>query len=335
MNRRRSSPLGIVVVLIAVGITFWQSSRRSGSPPPSAGTPPRAESRREPRQSAPRAPKTASVDARTDAQMLLGNPDGATPDPGNRTRYLIRRPQYALSYNDDWRFPNWVSWRVGREDIGTLDRGDFAPDPDLPDGFTRITPRDYTNTGYDRGHNCPSKDRTVRPEDNEAVFFMTNMTPQLHGMNAGAWENLERYTRELVADGNECYVVCGHGFDRGEPGRRVGPRKIAVPDFGWKVVVVLPEADGDDLARIDAGTRVIAVKMPNARGLDRDPWDKYVVPAAEIERATGLRLFDALPEKVATALKAKIDDGASGSFSSSSRSGAARRSGRGQGSFGR
>lgn len=38
------------------------------------------------------------------------------------------------------------------------------------------------------GHNCPHKDRSRSRQDNQVVFYMSNMTPQKHGMNGGPWE---------------------------------------------------------------------------------------------------------------------------------------------------
>jgi hypothetical protein len=43
---------------------------------------------------------TTATGAPASAQMLLGNPSGATTDPGNRANYLMLKPYYALSYND-------------------------------------------------------------------------------------------------------------------------------------------------------------------------------------------------------------------------------------------
>jgi endonuclease G len=237
--------------------------------------------------------------------MLWGNPDGAKPNPGSREKYLLTRPQYALSYNETLRFPNWVAWHLGAADMGSTPRGNFAPDPLLPAAFTRITPRDYTGTGYDRGHNCPSGDRTATKADNDATFYMTNMTPQTHAMNAGPWENLESYCRELAKSGSECYIVCGHGFDKGKTRSTVGPAAIAVPDWGWKVVVVLPEGAGDDRRRITKATRVIAVKMPNAQIPESDPWQKYTVTPAEIEGATGLKFFHRIAQRCGGRFEAK------------------------------
>src|SRR3569833_809062 len=90
------------------------------------------------------------------AQLLLGNLDGVRPDPAVHEHFLIQRPQYALSYNDRLRFPNWVAWHLNASDIGSVARGQFHPDSSLPSGFTVVLPSDYTRRGYDRGHSCPS-----------------------------------------------------------------------------------------------------------------------------------------------------------------------------------
>jgi len=244
------------------------------------------------------------------SQMLLGNLDNAMSSADNREHFLIQTPQYSLSYNDTLHFPNWVAWHLNAGDVGSTSRGVFQPDTSLPSGFTVITPNDYTRTGYDRGHNCPSADRSDTRANNDAVFKMTNMTPQAHGLNAGPWEQLESYCRTLAKQGNELYIVCGHGFSA-PTHETVGRARIAVPDFGWKVVVVLPDRSGNDLNRITAQTRVIAVKMPNINTISKQVWTRYLVTPAQIEQAAGLHLFTALPTQVATALKAKLDAGGS------------------------
>lgn len=248
------------------------------------------------------------ADTVAQSQMLLGNPDNATAATTNKEHYLMQSNQYALSYNNTLRFPNWVAWHLNAGDVGSTSRGQFQPDTSLPAGFTVITPNDYTRSGYDRGHNCPSADRSDTRANNDAVFKMTNMTPQAHGLNAGPWERLESYCRDLAKSGNELYIVCGHGFS--SPSHQtVGRAQIAVPDFGWKVIVVIPDQSGNDLNRITAQTRVIAVKMPNINTVSKEDWKRYTVQPAEIEQATGLHFFTALPTQVAAALRVKQDGG--------------------------
>ena len=244
-------------------------------------------------------------------QMVLGNPDGAVPAASSPAKYLIQRPEYALSFNDSLHFPNWVAWHLSSADLGMASRGDFKTDTTLPAGFTRITTNDYTGTGYDRGHNCPSGDRTITDINNDQVFYMTNITPQTHEMNGGPWAGLEDYCRTLVGGDRELLIYCGHGFT--SPNRTViGPQSIAVPDFGWKIVVVLPLSTNtstrDLLSRVTMRTRVIAVRMPNTTSTSGS-WTRYITSVSAIESATGLVFFDKVPTKTAAALKTKVDSG--------------------------
>ena len=251
---------------------------------------------------------SALADSDLRAQMLLGNPDNAVATGLNRNHFLIRRRQYSLSYNDTLHFPNWVSWHLNASDVGNTSRGQFRPDLGLPKRFYQVVPGDYTRSGYDRGHNCPSGDRSDTPENNDAVFVMTNITPQAHGLNGGPWEQLESYCRDLAKQGNELYIVCGHGFSS-PTHDTIGPAKIAVPDFAWKVVVVLPNKRGSDLRRMTPRTRVIAVKMPNINTVSGRQWAEYIVTAAEIEKATGLQLFSNIPVATAGAFRTRQDQG--------------------------
>src|SRR5438132_4003901 len=84
--------------------------------------------------------------------LVMGNPSGATTDPAKPDDYLMRKPYFALSYNDGKGTPNWVSWRLQESDLGPAPRSEFFPDPDLPQGFRRVRPADYTGSGFDRGH---------------------------------------------------------------------------------------------------------------------------------------------------------------------------------------
>ena len=63
----------------------------------------------------------------------------------------------------------------------------------------RVFPVDYTRSGYDRGHLCPSSHRTRDSETNAATFLMTNMHPQVHALTAGPWKSAETYERNLAA----------------------------------------------------------------------------------------------------------------------------------------
>ena len=108
---------------------------------------------------------------------------------------------FALSYNNSKGTPNWVSWRLTADDIGSAPRVAFYPDEDLPTGFVRITPKDYTGSGFDRGHMCNHSDRSATPDSSHATFVMSNMVPQSPYVNQKAWDQLEAYCRQLAQQG--------------------------------------------------------------------------------------------------------------------------------------
>jgi endonuclease G len=241
--------------------------------------------------------------------LRFGMPAPAKPDPSSREAYLIERPQYALSYNDRSRTPNWVSWRLRAEDIGHAQRGAFEPDPLLPRGFARVTSHAYDGSGFDRGHMCPAKDRSATQQDCDATFLMTNVVPQSPASNQHGWERLESYCRDLTKRGHVLHICCGPvgvgGVGKNGPADEIGKGRlsVAVPHELWKVVVVLPGEDAEPRRN----TRVIALLMPNDQTVGYE-WAKYRVTARAIERRTGLRFFQGMPEEVAEALRDHLDE---------------------------
>ena len=247
--------------------------------------------------------KLADQNDSNDGNLLLGNPTKAGKDPDN---YLLARPQYTLSYNRARGGPNWVAWHIDAQDLGSAGRSDnFRPDPDLPAAW-QIGPGDYRGSGYDRGHVCPSGDRTDSRADNEVTFYMSNMLPQTAELNRAVWADFENELRDIVRQGNEIYVMAGGAGQSGS----IAGGKVAIPKVCWKIALILP-AGKNDLGRINAQTRVIAVAMPNVaqQKLKDSQWSDYLVTVQKLGDATKLNFFSTLPPNVQSALKAKKDGG--------------------------
>ncbi|MCC2545150.1 DNA/RNA non-specific endonuclease [Hymenobacter sp. BT175] len=262
---------------------------------------------------APSAAATARAEAvvvNHDDNMALGNPSGATGSTANVSNYLMVKPQYTLSYHRDRGIPNWVSWHLTLASMGEAPRqDDFRADPALPRGWYAVSPRSYSGAGFDKGHNCPSADRTTDLDANSATFLMTNMIPQAPHNNQQTWGDLEEYTRSLVKKGQEVYVVMGC-YGKGGTGSKgfaatLDNGRVTVPARIWKVLVILPEGD-DDLRRIGAGqAKVLAVDTPNDNSLSPD-WRGYLTSVDKIEAATGLDLLSKLPVEVQARLEAPV-----------------------------
>ena len=239
-------------------------------------------------------------------QMQLGNPTAATVDTNNHTHYLIQKTQYSMDYNDTTHQANWVSWSYTSTDTGSTSRQDsYRADTNLPAGFTRIGSATF-GTGYDRGHMCPSADRTTSVADNDATFFMSNMIPQASKNNQGLWATFETYCRSLASGGSEVLITCGPG-DFGTSSISNG---MKLPGSVWKLIVVAPSGTALASSKVTTDCRVIAINTPNTASVGSN-WVNYITTVEEIEAATGYTFFSSLPTSVARYLR-KVKDTGSG-----------------------
>ena len=224
--------------------------------------------------------------------LIFGNPSGATANIANENNYLMPKPQYTLSYNRSKATPNWVAWRLDSSWIGTAPRqDDYRPDPSLPNGWYQVLDADYSGSGYDRGHMCPSGDRTNSIPNNSATFLMTNFIPQTSANNQGPWEEFETYCRSLAGQGNEIYIITGPVGSVGT----IAQGRIVVPQYTWKVVLVLPNGN-NDVQRVTKATRAFGIVVPNFPPLNIDtPWRTFRVTVDAVENITGFDFFSAIP----------------------------------------
>jgi endonuclease G, mitochondrial len=297
LDQRAQVMVLALLLVLATAFYFFQQRSAHEAPPSTAAT----------------LPVPDPVAASYTADMLLGNPSGATADPADRNNYLMIKPHFALAYNDQLKTANWVSWRLTRFDLGSAPRkSSFDPDPDLPAHFYRVTHRDYSASGFDRGHLCPHADRAASIDMSFQTFVMTNIIPQSHKLNERAWANLENYCRDLVRRGQRLYIIAGPtgrgGLGSAGPREAIGRGQVNVPAACWKVIVIVNEDGGaDDLVKITRQTRVIAVIMPNNDSAVGEVWAMFRTRPAEIEDRAHLNFFQRLQPDVAAALRQKID----------------------------
>ena len=241
-------------------------------------------------------------------QMQLGNPSGATTDTNNHNHYLIQRTVEAIDYSDALGEPNWASWDLTAGDVGSATRSTtYYTDTNLPPNFTRVTTAEYNGVGnidFNRGHLCPSEDRTDTASNNKLVFFMSNIMPQSGPNNQGVWENLESDCRTFASAGNELLIMCGpSGF-----GPSTIPSGMAyIGSNVWKIAVIVPTNSGTALSRLSVTNRVIAVSIPNVTNGLSSSWQTYVTSAQQIEHDTGFTFFSAVPANIAAVFRAKVD----------------------------
>ena len=250
--------------------------------------------------------------ATQDSNLTFGNPSNATTS--NPNNYFLAKPDFSISYNNSNGTSNWVSWHLSSAWTGDTPRCNcFKRDTDLPSNFFRAVTSDYTNSGFDRGHICPSADRNGSADSNENTYFMTNIAPQAPDNNRRTWVNFENYLRSLILEGNEVHILAGvigsGGTGSNGFASTIDNGNITVPDSFWKVALILPNGS-DDINRVNTSTRVIAINVPNDQGIDSD-WTQFKTTVNSIENLTGYDLFENIPNSIESVLESNIDNGPS------------------------
>ncbi len=234
--------------------------------------------------------------------LALGNPSQARVVLANSNNYLMKKPQFALSYNRSKGIPNWVSWQLDQTWLGDIDRrNDFRADQSLPAQWEKVEPRDYTRSGYDRGHMTPSGDRTNSEINNSATFVMTNIVPQRPDNNRGPWVDLENYCRGLVDEGKALFIIAGGYGEQAE----IAKGKVIPPQNLWKIIVVMDKT-GLGVPAISLTTPVIAVDIPNKQGIKTHEWKRYIVTVDSLEKNTGYNFLSNIPEPIQNRLENQI-----------------------------
>ena len=208
----------------------------------------------------------------------------------SRGGQIISRTGFTLSYDADYKTPQWVAWELTDAEVeGTVARDkDFEPDPDVRGA--KAYPKDYTNSGYDRGHMAPAADMKWSEQAMSESFYMSNVCPQNRNLNRGDWKDLEETAREWAQLYGRVWIAAGPIYSSKSP-ERIGTHKVAVPDAFFKVLLTdYPE-----------NPRAYGFVFKNEAG-SRD-LNYYLLTVDEVEELTHMDFFSALPDDVEDAIE--------------------------------
>ena len=122
-------------------------------------------------------------------------------------------------------------------------------------------------------------------------FVMTNMCPQDHSLNSGAWNTLENKERNWAARDSAIVIVAGPIYEPADT-KRIGKAGVRVPSGFYKVL----------LAPYVKEPRSIAFIYPNMSSPGN--MEKYVTTVDEVEKLTGLDFFCNLPDSIENKVEA-------------------------------
>jgi len=239
---------------------------------------------------------SAGVQTTTAAPASVNSDSGLLEIPvlkESRPEQIIEHTGYTVSYNSDWCVPNWVAYELTREEArGTLPRAEhFEPDPDVKGSSSNY--RDYSRSGYSRGHMAPAGDMKWDATAMRESFYLSNICPQDHNLNDGDWKDLEEQARIWANRYGSVYIACGPIMSDNPD--VIGYNNVAVPDAFYKVL----------LCKINGQWQAVGFVFDNKPG--HKHLRNYVKSVDEVERITGIDFFPALDDKIENAIEAKAD----------------------------
>ena len=200
---------------------------------------------------------------------------------------------YVVGYDNQRRDPAWCCYKLSK--VSSL-----RPPP-RPKGFAvdmrtraRVNTRDYTGSGYDRGHNAPNRAIGIcfGEQAQLETFLMSNILPESKPLNEQVWEHLE--TSEILNYAQRygsVWVITGPVF--GVEGKQL-VSGVVVPDACYKILV--REDDGKP--------SVLAFEIPQSVHGNEEVGD-FLQPVRKIEQDTGLDFMGELPAEVQNRLEAQ------------------------------
>lgn len=142
---------------------------------------------------------------------------------------------------------------------------------------------------------APAADMRWSEEAMKESFYMTNMCPQLHSLNAGDWKSLEELARDWAKKYGNIYIATGPIVGR-QPQTIGKARKIVVPEAFYKVL--LRRKGNGEWASIGFVMENKAVSKPLLT---------YMQSVDEVEKLTGIDFFYNLPDDIEEGIEADFN----------------------------
>ncbi len=229
---------------------------------------------------------SAKTPLKQDAKLEL--PASASHD------LIITHIGYTASYNQEWLISNWVAYELTREELEGKEKGEtsFQWDPEIKG--RQAWREDYSGSGWDKGHLIPRADLRWSAKAYSESFYFTNICPQNHDFNAGAWLTTENMARRIARQYGSVYVVCGPLVYDNQYGT-IGEHKVVVPDAFFKAFLICDEGEYS----------AIGIVMNNSS--ERQNLKSCTMTVDELENKCGFDLFHGLNSAIQEDVEAIVD----------------------------
>lgn len=207
---------------------------------------------------------------------------------------------FSVEWDCDKRSQRWTCYQMHKGYSGKYTRvSNFYFDTTNLNSNEYWGEYKYFPDGYDRGHICPSGDRTASKEMNAQTFVMTNMQPQYHKFNGfddsgnnGLWVRMENQLRKWAdkLSATDTIFVCKGGTIDSEANiiTRIGG-KLIVPKYFYMAI----------LRKSSFGYAGMAFwSEQKNEWRTNETLGSHAISIAELEKRTGIDFFCNLPDDV-------------------------------------
>ncbi|MBP5474458.1 MAG: DNA/RNA non-specific endonuclease [Bacteroidales bacterium] len=201
---------------------------------------------------------------------------------------------FTSSYNHQLLLPNWVAYELTAEETQGNSKGkeSFSWDPKL--SGRQANREDYKNDQqWDKGHMAPKADMKWSTQAYEESFYLSNICPQNHTLNARDWLTLENLARRMATKYGKVYIICGPIVTSNQYGT-LGESEITIPDMFFKALLVPKNQSYSSIAFV----------MQN--NPDHHDLSEYAMTVDSLERLINKDLFHFLNNKIEKIVESQL-----------------------------
>ena len=237
-----------------------------------------------------------------------------------KSQIIVKKTDdYGITYSVEWdnaKIANrWTCYQLHEgNSLSQTDRhDDFKADPEVA---ISAELEDYKNSGFSRGHLCPSADRQCSKEQNKQTFFLTNMQPQWQKHNGGLWSNLETLVRNYATNDSYTDAHCdtlyivkaatitdkvniGGAEVDGVYAQKCNDR-LLVPKYFYMALLHYNKAT-------DTYHAIAFWTLHEDASDTNKNYATYAISIDELESRTGIDFFCNLPDEIESAVESQVD----------------------------
>jgi len=190
---------------------------------------------------------------------------------------ILHKKAFDICYSYADKSPKFVVYEIEGDNLrGTHYKRKgmrFKPDYQIPIKYRNYT-KDFSHTGFDRGHNAPNGSFNYNKTLQKETFLLSNISAQKPQLNRRLWSKIERFSRMQALKYGSVSVVTGVCGSLGHIKNNVN-----IPAY-WYKLILLPNG------------KMVSFLAPNTnRGMSKAKAKDYLSDIETIEKTCNIKLL--------------------------------------------